>query len=428
MRNFLTLLAALVLCGQGVQAQTMKVYQGRVITAIPAATASDILFEEGGSSFSVMGMDFKVSGVDQILFDRSVVPDSTLIVNYAPDGAWVTVSADIAPQMAITAKDGHVSALAAPTLLSEVRYVLSGKSSNGSFFMDGDYKSTVELKGLELTNPDSAAINIANGKRIKVVVPAGTDNRLADGTGGLQKACFFINGHAKFEGGGSLTLAGNSRHAYASDEYTQFTPSFGSLNVTSAVSDGLHVEQYFRMEGGKLSVAGTKGDCIDVGRTKDSTDVFNGQAIITGGSLNLQVASDDIKGLKTDSAMTISGGEIVADVSGLGTKGISVGTNLLLNNASGTVPNIRMTVSGATYMPQDPVLSSKCRGIKVKGDFTMDGGKMNFQVTSQDAKGISVDGNFIFISGHTNVLPESKKPKNAFALPVEKPVCFYNEN
>ncbi|MFR1986935.1 MAG: hypothetical protein ACLS29_01555 [Prevotellamassilia sp.] len=47
-------------------AQTMKVYQGQVITAIPAATAADVVFAEGGGSFSVMGTTYPVTKVDRI--------------------------------------------------------------------------------------------------------------------------------------------------------------------------------------------------------------------------------------------------------------------------------------------------------------------------------------------------------------------------
>ena len=42
-----------------------------------------------------------------------------------------------------------------------------------------------------------------------------------------------------------------------------------------------------------------------------------------------------------------------------------------------------MTVSGGIYKPGDALLESKCRGIKVKGDFTFDGGNINMTVTGQ---------------------------------------------
>jgi hypothetical protein len=92
------------------------------------------------------------------------------------------------------------------SLTDEVTYTLSGAAAKGSFYMDGEYKSTIALNGVNLTNPDSAAICIDNGKRINVVLTDGTSNTLVDGVGGTQKACFFINGHAEFKGSGAPNL------------------------------------------------------------------------------------------------------------------------------------------------------------------------------------------------------------------------------
>lgn len=78
------------------------------------------------------------------------------------------------------------------------------------------------------------------------------------------------------------------------DEYTVLHASVGNITVTGAVSDGLHVEQYFKMSGGTLTVGGTKGDCIDVSLTKDATDELNGQVLINGGQLTMSVDAEDV--------------------------------------------------------------------------------------------------------------------------------------
>lgn len=406
MKQIRLIIAALSLSlSQVATAQTMKVYQGQVITAIPAATAADVVFAEGGGSFSVMGTTYPVTKVDRITFDHTTVAPRTVRVAYDDAQTWVTVSADIAPYLTVRAQGGHVSVVANPELQQEVTYELAGEASQGSFYMDGEYKATLLLSDLTLTNPDSAAINIANGKRIKVKIPAQTVTTLTDGVAGTQDACFFINGHAEFEGGGSLQLVGNTKHAYASDEYTQFKSDFGTFRVTKAVSDAMHIEQYLQLEGGTFYLSGQQGDGIDVGITKDPTDEWNGQAFIRGGKIVVDVAADDVKGLKTDSALTFTGGTIEATVSGLGTKGISVGTDLLIQQASDTPVLIKMNVTGTTYKPQDPVLESKCRGMKIKRDFTFDGGTIDMTVTGVKAKGISCDGQFIYVSGQTNVMP-----------------------
>lgn len=382
-------------------AQTLKIHRGQVTVAVPAATAGDMTYT-AGTSLTVNGQTYDLSTIDSITVDNSVVAPASVGVVYDGASARVTVSADVAPQLAVTATGADVSVVADATLLQEVSYTLSGASADGSFFMDGEYRAAVTLNGLTLASKRGAAIDIANGKRISVVLPAGTVSTLADAAGGTHKACFFVNGHAEFEGAGRLVLTGNSRHAYASDEYTWLKPGFGSIEVLSAVVDGLHVEQYFRQQDGAVSVRGTQGDGVDVSITKDPTDEFNGQAFLEGGTLTLDVAAEDVKGLKSDSLITITGGTLTATVSGNGSKGLSAGTDLLVQQAAGRSVRIKMTVTGTTYKPGDPLLEAKCRGIRAKGDFTFAGGVIDIVATGASSKAVKIDGNYYYKSGSIN--------------------------
>ena len=400
----LTLLSAAAF--STLQAQTLKVYQGQVCTAFPAATVGDMTYASSGTLLTIKGHEFTLSEVDSIIVDESAYTESSVDVYYATDGkARLTISEDVATQLTASATAADVSIVASDALDKEINYTLHGTSADGSFYMDGAYKATFTLNGLTLANTRGAAITVDCGKRINVVVADGTVNTLSDGTGGTHKACFFINGHAEFKGSGTLNVAGNTKHAYASDEYTWFKPTFGTLNVTAAESDGLHVQQYFRQDGGTINVSGTKGDCVDVSITKDATDEFNGQAFLNAGTLTMDVAADDVKGLKTDSAVTIAGGTLSAEVSGLGTKGLSAGTDLVISQKTETATLVKMNVTGTTYN-KDQADESKCRGIKVKGNFTFDGGTISMSVTGKKAKGISVDGTYTYVSGTTNVIPE----------------------
>jgi len=406
MKKVFTLLTG-VLCTATLSfAQTLHIYQGQTIINVPAANAADMTFENEGANLVVMGQSYAIGSLSQLLIDETPVTADAVDVTYTTDGAMVSIPADLAPYLTITTNGGHVSIVASADLKEEVTYTLSGTSDNGSFTMDGKYKATVVLENLVLTNPTGAAIDIENGKRINIEVPDGTVTTLVDGASGAQKACFFVNGHAEFKGGGTLNITGNAKHAYASDEYTLIKPSFGTLKILGSANDGLHVQQYFEMRGGLVDIQNVAGDCIDVSATKDATDENNGQAIISGGKLNMAISADDVKGLKTDSAVTISGGTIYANVSGLGGKGISVGTDLTVSQADDAVPTtITMDVSGTTYMPGDAENESKCRGIKVKGNFALTGGTISMNVTGAKAKGISVDGEFTQTGGTTNVQP-----------------------
>lgn len=381
--------------------QTMKIHSGAVTVAVPVAEAGNMVYGEGGTTLTVMGKTYAISDIDSITVDRAVVENNTVQVTYLGEKARVMVAGNIAPQLQLTVKGADVSAVADTALQKEIVYTLKGSSVDGTFFMEGDYKAKVILENLALTHKNGAAIDIANGKRIDIILPEGTTTTLADGPG-TQKACFFVNGHPEFKGGGTLLLTGNAKHAFASDEYTRFKSDFGTLKVLKAKGDGLHIEQYFKMEGGNIHIANTGGDGIDVGITKDSTDEYNGQAFIEGGHLTLAVTADDVKGLKCDSALTLSGGTVEAGVSGLGAKGISVGTHLLIQQKTEVPTKVIMSVTGTTYKPDDPEFESKCRGIKAKGDFTFDGGDIQISATGKKSKAISIDGVFHYISGTRN--------------------------
>ena len=412
MKKFFTLIALLAAtAGTTLSAQCVKVYpkDSRVAITYPLASLGDITFQ-GGSSVNLGNATFTTSTIDSIVVDRTAQALSHTVQVAFNDqkGAFLTISGDVNANLTnIQVKGNHVSIDQNPAMTDEVSYILSGSTTNGSFYTSGKYKAALTLNGVSITNPDSAAIYVDNGKRIDVIMPEGTVNTLVDGATGTQKACFFINGHAEFKGAGVLNLTGNARHAYASDEYTLFKASTGTINVLASANDGLHIEQYFQMDGGTVNIPNVKGDCIDVSCTKDVTDEYNGQVFINAGTLKYAVTGEDVKGLKSEADMTIRGGNIEATVSGNGGKGISVGGNLVIDQAAGATTNIKMDVSGTTYKdPNDATNTSKCRGIKVKGNYTLKGGTIYMNVTGKKAKGISCDGQYIYTGGTTNVLPE----------------------
>ena len=405
MRTTMALLA-LLFTGLQLHAQTLKVYSGQTCITFPAAQVGQMEFSEAGTKLNIMNQAFAVADVDSITTSSAEWTSAAVDVDYAADGkAYVSVSSDVCPYLNVSVSGADVRFVGSESLQTEVDYTLHGSSANGSFYMDGPFKASLTLNNLTLQSTTGAPLTIDCGKRITVHIPTGTVNTLTDAAGGAQKACFFINGHAEFKGEGTLNVVGNTKHAYASDEYTWLKPSFGTLNVTGAVSDGLHVEQYFRMDGGTVNVSGTQGDCIDVSVTKDNTDELNGQALIQGGELHLAVTASDKKGLKTDSLCTLAGGTLYADITGDGSKGLSAGTDLVISQKTSNETKVTMNVAGTTYHKGEPD-ESKCRGIKVQGTFTFDGGTINMNVTGKKAKGIVV-GTFNYISGTTNVVPES---------------------
>lgn len=397
----LSLFVAALSLGIAANAQTLNLHQGAVTTAFASDGLGNMNYTDG-TTLTIGGVDYTTTAVDSITFDQSEVTAAQVGITYTAAGAAVRISGDMAPYITATVDGAHVVVTAASTLATEVNYVLSGTSADGSFTLNSSYKCTVTLNGLDLTSSTGGAIDIEDGKRIAIVVADGTTNTLSDAAAGTQEACLYVKGHAEFSGAGTLTLTGNATHAYKSKEYTELKKKFGTLNVLAAAGDALHVGQYYEQKGGSVVISGAKGDGVDTGITNDVTDENNGQVLISGGSLSIDLgATEDVKGLKADSAITISGGSVTITGSGNGVKGIKTGTNFYVNNTSGADPTLSITVTGTTYA-KDTENESKTRGVKVDGDFTFDGGTISVSATGKKAKAIAVDGTYTYVSGSIN--------------------------
>lgn len=389
----IVLLLALVLTGLSLPAQVLWIHRGNTVITVPAAQTGEMTYGAEGTTLTIAGTTYAVSQIDSITVQQTAQPDSTVLINYV-EGQLprIFIPATLASLITTATDNAHVTLNSAQTGGGEVTYTLQGKSTDGSFTLNGSFKCTVELNGIALTSQRGSAIHIQNGKRIDVVMKKGTVNTLTDSENGTQKACFFVKGHPEFKGEGTLILYGNSRHAFASDEYTWIKKSAGRIEVRKALSDAFHCGQYFRMDGGDLYLAGMAGDGIQAEYTKDPTDEMNGQLLICSGKLTIELGGEDIKGLKCDSILTLSGGEISINVTGNGSKGISSEKAMYINQKTNPLV-LNIQTSGGVYInPADPTDDSKCMGIRCKGDLHIDDGIIRVISTGTKGKSIKVDG------------------------------------
>lgn len=405
MKQYLLLLA---LAGTTLTAtaQTLRIEQGSVTTAFDALTLGESNFAAGGTTLTLGGKTYDISTIDRMTINNTPVAATTVGVVYNGATAQVEISGDLAPYLTVSVDGANVNIVADASLQEEVTYLLSGTSTSGSFTLEGDYKATVAINGLHLTSNTVSLppMNILNGKRIKFLVSG--SNSFADCAGGTHKGAFFVNGHPEFEGCGYINITGNSKHAFVSDEYTQFKHSFtGTINVLGAVGDAFHIDQYLLMQGGTFKMNNIGGDGFDISFTNDATDEYNGEVFIEGGNIELNVVTPDTKGIKSAAQMTISGGTITGTVSGNGTKGISVDGDLTIKGVANN-PLIDLKVTGTTYAA-GTADESKCRGIKGKGNFIFDGGSIKISATGAKSKAISVDGDYIYKSGSLNCIVDA---------------------
>lgn len=246
------------------------------------------------------------------------IDDNTVEVAFNGSSATVTVASNIRSYVTNQSSGAHVrlvqSASFSGNSIGEITYVLSGTSTDGEFYLEGSYKCTVEMQGLTLTNPGGPAVNIQNGKRIKVSAKNGTVNTLTDGANEDYNGCLHCKGHTEFKGKGTLNIVGNSRHGIYSKEYVELKNL--TLNITSAVKDGIHCKEYFLMESGAVSITGVQDDGIQVelsgttstGQTSAHEDEDTGNFYMEDGTLKIDVIDGAGDHVKADGTITYGGG------------------------------------------------------------------------------------------------------------------------
>ena len=168
--------------------QTFNVQVGNVVYRFPASRTGDMEFV-GGNTLVVMGKSFALADVSAMSVDEASVQDNNVVISYNDGAAMVEVPGNVARFVDVAVNGAHVNIAQSNTDAvdgNEITYMLNGTTADGSFSLSGVYKCTVQLAGLDLTNSQGAAINIANGKRIKLSAKKGSVNSLTDGSNGSQ--------------------------------------------------------------------------------------------------------------------------------------------------------------------------------------------------------------------------------------------------
>lgn len=437
MKKTIYLFALACASAVGMDAQTLNVVVGNVTYAVPSSQAGDMLYNNG-ETLTVMGKTLNVADITKMYVDDSEVADNTVSVAYSGTSVTVTVAGNVAKYVEPTVANGHVSIVQSSDVsddtCGEITYALSGSSTDGELALSGSYKSSISLNGLSLTNPSGAAIDIQNGKRIELSVKKGTENTLVDAASGSQKGCVVCKGHLELKGKGVLNVYGNTAHGIYAKEYVEMKNC--TVNVLSAVKDGINCNQYFLLESGELNVSGVADDGVQVSY-KDDTDreaEDTGSLTISGGTVNISVTGTAAKGLKAEGNLTVSdgtitintsgggkwdsddaktkaascisadgaiqidGGTLALTSSGAGGKGINGDSTLVVNGGAITISTtggMFAYVNGTEYSnytgSTDRLTSdqkSSPKGMKIDGDVTINGGTINVTTTGNGAEGI----------------------------------------
>ena len=324
-----------------------------------------------------------------------------LYISYSDEEVTYKMPSSWKDDVTVSITGGHVEVVNTNTT-EEYVTVLSGSCTDGSLTYTGSYKTTLRLNGVTLTNPNGGCIDIENGKRLSLELTDGTVNTLTDGAGS-QKAAFYCKGHLEVSGGGTLNVTGNLKHAIRSKEYMELKKTTGIIHILSSASDGIHAGQYFEMKGGTVTMDEIAGDGIQSEALLEGDD-NDGQLLIKGGKLEVNLTGNDASALKCDSLLTISGGELTINSTGDDVKAIKSKSDIQI---SGGILSITQTgsylISEVTTDGETTYDPSYTTAIKSDGNLTVTGGEITISNTAEGGRGLAADGNITILGGTLNV-------------------------
>lgn len=316
-RQLFTALLAIMCTSIMHSSQTLWVSQGQVKYAFDTQQIGTMPFSHAGDSLTIQNKAFAVNDIDSIYVTDDLIEGNTVQVEYQGSKAVAIIAGNIAADLTAAISAATVSIVQNSLSQQEVFYTLSGTSSNGSFYHEGQYKATLTLNGLTLTCSSGPAININDGKRIEINLADGTTSTITDASGGTHKAAFVVEGHSEFKGAGTLILNGNTKHAFKSDEYMELKKSFtGVIKVNKAVGDGININQYLEVKSGSIIVENCEGDGIQIDEKTDTTKLNNGQLIMSGGYISINTPNSEKKGIKIATDANITDGLIEVNIDG----------------------------------------------------------------------------------------------------------------
>lgn len=353
------------------------------------------------------GLEINPNECDSITFDVPNFGAPTVTVKFSGSTATVDIPAFAASYITSNVSGANVSITNTQVSGDEVVYVVSGSSTDGSLTINGSYKMTVELDGLNLTSKSGAPLDLECGKRIDLILKDGTTNSLTDAASSTVKAALYSKGHMEIKGTGTLNVTGNANHAIASKEYLEIKNSC-TINILKAANDAMHIGQYFSMNAGTINIdENTMNDGIQVEATKDATDENNGQMFFKGGAIYATISHEDCKAIKADGDITITGIYMSINAKGNGSRGIQTDGNLVIGQEDG-MSSINITAAGGkctlAECADDP---HKCTGIKVDGNMTVKAGIIKVDNTGKKSKGIKVGGTYQKIGGTVDGIVEA---------------------
>ena len=312
-------------------------------------------------------------------------------ISFADNTATVTGTV---PGLMVQTAGAHVTVV---NMSGPVKFVVTGRTTNGSLKFYGDKRFQLLLNGAEITNPAGAAVNNQGSKTMYIVMADGTVNRLQDGGTYTdvdeedQKAALFSEGQLIFSGKGELAVTAMGRGGIRSDDYIRIRPGV-KIHVSSSALDGLRANDGIIMDGGVVNIQTTGNGAKGV-RSGGPMTVNGGRLIALSAGAPRTGLDDDgaidttaCAALYCDTLLTVNAGILKFKATGDGGKGLNAKGNAVMHGGSFTA------VATGTREVKKP------KGVKIDGNFAMDGGY--FYTYSKRSDPLEVSGRLEVAQGY----------------------------
>lgn len=394
------LLASAMFCSVAAFADTeMSLYEGVDVSVRVANANSKMTFS--GNKVSLGGESF--AAVDSIVFNH--------YVSVVFDGDQATVSNPFDNvDVKVVGSTVEINSIYDSR---KIKYKFSGTSANGNIIFSSAYKSEFIFDNLNLTsNGVNPPIYVTTKKNTEVRLIG--ENSLKNSANDTVGATMRGRGQFEFKGEGSLAVTSVVGHGIQSSDYVEVKD--GKITI-DAFSDGIHVNDYYLQSGGEVDIK-TKADGVDVGE---------GYAQIDGGSFKVASDADEARGIrctKTEKEnsgnININGGKVDIQLAGEGSRGLKSDAYITVDGG-----DVLVVMSGASIFPNKDNSTYTC-GIKVDSIFTVESGKVVVICNSGAASSrcVQSDKRVVLNGGETTLYQNSDQKAHSDA---KKPTCLKSD-
>ena len=126
--------------------------------------------------------------------------------------------------------------------------------------------------------------------------------------------------------------------------------------------------------------------------------------LIDSGTVNINLASDDVSGIKCDSTMTFNGGTYTINMSGKFAKGINAPYDAHIFALHGT-PKFDITTSGGYLVIDGDKKKSSC--FKVDNNIYFHAGNITTHATGDKSRGLKIGNDYYYVPGKAVLSPNT---------------------